>query len=183
MLVIITEAKSTEAKSKRKQNQRASCHRKCATCTSWYLPSTHFRPNARLLNHCPLDPYKIEDIYDAALYTLRSQPHAPSIPTQHNVVSIDTPLLAFRCIPIFSCTAASSFDIFANAGVPFISQSHSCCSWASACWSAMCALRFLSAQQFFDMNANASISPTHEPGVTCVEMGRSYPVQCYCTCT
>ena len=83
----------TEAKSKRKQNQCASCHRKCATCTSWYLPSTHFRPNARLLNHCLLDLYKIKDIYDAALYTLRSQPHAPSIPTQHNVVLIDTPLL------------------------------------------------------------------------------------------
>ena len=39
----------------------------------------------KLLDHFPLDPYRIEDIFEAALYTLRSQHSAPSIPSPRDV--------------------------------------------------------------------------------------------------
>ena len=50
----------------------------------------NFQLKAKLLDHFPLDPYKIENIYDATLYTLRSQPSASSVPPSRNNVSLLT---------------------------------------------------------------------------------------------
>jgi hypothetical protein len=44
----------------------------------------------KFLDHCPLDPYRIEDIFDAALYTLRSRPFAPSVLAPRDIVSLST---------------------------------------------------------------------------------------------
>jgi hypothetical protein len=45
----------------------------------------HSRLKAKLVDHCPLDPYRTEDIFDAALYTLRFQPCAPLVSAPRDV--------------------------------------------------------------------------------------------------
>ena len=46
----------------------------------------------KLLDHFPLDPYRIEDIFEAALYTLRSQHFALFVPSPCNVSPPFSPL-------------------------------------------------------------------------------------------
>src|SRR6266404_112304 len=41
-------------------------------------------------DHCPLDPYKTEDIYDAAIYALQCQRRAPSSFAPHHIASLPT---------------------------------------------------------------------------------------------
>ncbi len=35
--------------------------------------AVHSQLKIKLIDHCPLDPYKVEDIYDATLYILQSR--------------------------------------------------------------------------------------------------------------
>ncbi len=48
------------------------------------------RLEIRFPDHCLLDLYKTEDIYDAAIYALQCQRHAPSSFTPSHIVSLPT---------------------------------------------------------------------------------------------
>ncbi len=68
------------------------------------LASTvHSQLEIKLIDHCPLDLYRVEDIYDAALYILQSQPSMPSIslPCDNALLSTHDPnaLTSFQALP------------------------------------------------------------------------------------
>ena len=48
------------------------------------------RLEVKLLDHCPLDPYKIEDIFEAASYTLQVRTRAPFLPPSRDLASPST---------------------------------------------------------------------------------------------
>ena len=50
--------------------------------------AVHSRLERKLLDHRPLDPYSLEEIYEAALFTLRSQACAPSVPSPRDMLSL-----------------------------------------------------------------------------------------------
>ncbi len=73
------------------------------------VPKIHSRLKTKLLDHCPLDPHRIEDIFDAARYTPRSQACAPLIPPPRDVYP--------PCIP--PPDVSSSFQVLPEAGPTF----------------------------------------------------------------
>ena len=55
-----------------------------------FKPCLAFRINsqlkAKLPDYCPLDPYRVEDIYNATLYTLQYKTCMPFVPLLHNIL-------------------------------------------------------------------------------------------------